>query len=119
MKKFTVALSVLLLCLLALPAFAADKAAPVAGSWTGWITDSHCAEKGANDKHTKDCAAKCLKEGGKLMFMNSADKKMYEIDKAGNDMAMSHVGHMVKVTGSVDGSMMKVDKIEMAEMKKM
>ncbi len=110
MKKLAVVLGVLALCLVAMPVMAASQA----GSWTGWLTDSHCAAKGANAKHTKDCAAKCMKDGGKMQFVNDADKKIYDIDKAHWDAAVDHVGHLVKVTGSVDGTSITVEKIEMA-----
>ena len=33
------------------------------GSWTGYISDSACGAKGANDKHAA-CAEKCVKDKG-------------------------------------------------------
>jgi hypothetical protein len=33
------------------------------GSWTGWVTETHCAAAGAKTAH-KDCALKCIKEKG-------------------------------------------------------
>jgi len=33
------------------------------GSWTGWISDSQCGVKGANDK-AGECTTKCVKEHG-------------------------------------------------------
>lgn len=110
MRKVAVLLGVLALCLVAMPV----SAAPQAGSWKGWITDSHCGVKGASEKHTQNCAEKCLKDNGKLQFVADADKKIYDIDKAHWDAAMSHVGHLVTVTGSVDGSAITVEKIEPA-----
>jgi len=110
MKKLAVVLGVLALCLIAMPVMAAGTA----GSWTGWVTDSHCGLKGAGAKHTASCAEKCVKDGGKLQFVNDADKKTYDIDKAHYEAAMAHVGHRVTVTGSVDGSALTVEKIEAA-----
>jgi hypothetical protein len=75
----------------------------------GLVTDSHCGLKGAGAKHTASCAEKCVKDGGKLQFVNDADKKIYDIDKAHYEAAMAHVGHMVTVTGSVDGSALTVE----------
>jgi hypothetical protein len=89
---------------LAAPSFAAE-------SWTGWITDSHCGAKGANAKHSKACVEKCAKDG-KVVFYNNADQKLYDIDKA--DLALEHVGHEVTVTGTLDGSSIKVDSIAAA-----
>lgn len=115
MRKVAILLCLTLLALVALPALAADAPKPAANSWTGWFTDSHCGAKGADAKHTKACVEKCVKEGGKVMFMNSADKKLYEVDKDHATAAMDHVGHEVKVTGTVEGTTIHVDKIEMVE----
>jgi hypothetical protein len=103
--------SIVLLTLLVMAAFAVAQAG-TAGSWTGWITDDHCAAKGAKAEH-KDCAIKCLGNGGKLVFYNPADEKIYSLDK--QDVAEKHLGHEVTVKGEVDGSAIKVQSIEMAK----
>lgn len=108
MRKTIALLALLLISIAALPALAGD--AKPAESWTGWITDNHCGAKGANAQHTKDCVASCTKGGGKVVFYNNADQKIYEIDKA--DVALDHVGHEVVVTGVLDGGKIKVEKIE-------
>src|SRR5436190_5383629 len=110
MKKLAVVLGVLALCLVAMPVMAAGTA----GTWTGWVTDSHCGVKGANAKHTAACAEKCVEEGSKLQFVNDADKKVYDIDKAHSQAAMGHIGHMVTVTGWVDGTNLTVEKSDAA-----
>jgi len=97
---------VLALCAAAL-VFAAD------GSWTGYISDSMCGAKGANEKHA-DCAAKCVKEhGAKYVFVNDTDKKVYAIDA--QDKVAAHAGHHVIVKGTVDGDNLKLTSIEMAK----
>ena len=97
---------VLALCAAAL-VFAAD------GSWTGYISDSMCGAKGANEKHA-DCAAKCVKEhGAKYVFVNDTDKKVYAIDA--QDKVAAHAGHHVIVRGTVDGDNLKLTSIEMAK----
>jgi hypothetical protein len=106
MKRTTV----VLLTLLILTTFAVASAG-TKGSWTGWITDDHCGAKGAKAEH-KDCAIKCLGNGGKLVFYNPADEKIYTLDK--QDAAEKHLGHEVKVNGEADGSAIKVESIEMA-----
>ncbi len=105
MRKITsFSLVFALALLLAAPSFAAE-------SWTGWITDSHCGAKGANAKHSKDCVEKCAaSKDGKVVFFNNADQNLYDIDKT--DLALTHVGHEVKVTGTVEGKSIKVDSIE-------
>ena len=86
-------------------AFAAD------GSWTGYISDSDCGVKGADEKHAA-CATKCVKEhGAKYVFVNDADKKVYAIDD--QDKVAAHAGHHVTVKGSVDGGNLKLTSIEM------
>ncbi len=79
--------------------FAAD------GTWTGYISDSQCGAKGANEKHA-DCAAK-------YVFVNDADKKVYAIDD--QDKVAAHAGHHVTVTGSVSGDSLKLTSLSMAK----
>jgi hypothetical protein len=83
------------------------------GSWTGYISDSHCGAKGAKDGHA-DCATKCVKEhGGNYVFVNDADHKVYNIDN--QEKAAAHAGHHVTVKGSVDGDNLKLASIDMAK----
>jgi hypothetical protein len=72
------------------------------GSWTGWITDSHCAAKGASASHA-DCATKCVKDkGASWQFINSADKSVWSLsDQAA---AGKMVGKEVTVKGTADAS---------------
>lgn len=108
MKKITIAMVCLVAALaLTLPL----SAAPTAGSWTGWITDSHCGASGAKAEH-KGCAEKCVKGGSSLLLYNSADKKLYKLDK--QDLALQHLGHEVTVTGKVDGDSIAVESITKA-----
>lgn len=110
MKKAVVAALIVFAITLALPL---AHAGAMKGSWTGWITDESCGAKGAKAEH-KDCAMKCLENGGKLVFYNTADEKLYALDNQG--LAKEHLGHEVKVTGEVDGTAIKVASIEKAEM---
>ena len=81
------------------------------GSWTGWVTDTHCGAKGDNAKHV-DCAKKCVKQmGAKFALYTPADKKVYVLDP--QDKAADHAGHHVKVNGTVEGDTIKVTSIEM------
>lgn len=83
----------------------------LAGEWSGWITDEHCAAKGAKAEHV-DCAKKCYGNGAKLVFYNTGDEKIYSLDN--QDLAAQHLGHEVKVTGEAEGSAIKVSAIEPA-----
>ena len=92
--------------------FAAALAMASDGSWTGWISDSQCGVKGANDK-AGECTTKCVKEhGAKYVFVNDADQKVYVIDD--QDKVAAHAGHHVTVKGSVDGDKLKLSSIDMA-----
>src|SRR5215813_13552719 len=84
------------------------------GSWTGYITDAKCGVKGAHEG-ASECAAKCVKEGAKLVFVNDADKKVYAIDA--QDKVAEHAGHHVTVKGSVEGDTLKLESVEMAPKK--
>ena len=112
MKRTAILLCALVLSLVALPLLA-DEAA-TQGTWTGYFTDSHCGAKGASAKHSKECVSKCLADGGKLVFYNSGDQKLYNLDEAGAKMGLDHVGKEVKVTGTVAGDTITVEKIEAA-----
>lgn len=107
MKKVLIALAAIAAIALLVPAFAA--ADHHAGSWTGWVTDDHCAAKGAKAEHAS-CAKKCLENGGKLVFYNSADEKIYGLDN--QKLAEEHIGHEVVVKGTVEGDSIKVESID-------
>ena len=79
-----------------------------AATWTGWITDENCGAKGANADH-KSCALKCAGKGGKLVFYNNADKKIYKLDN--QDAAKENIGHECVVSGDADGDSIKVSSI--------
>ena len=103
--KFATSMA-LVLCAATLT-FAAD------GTWTGYISDSHCGAKGAKAGH-EECAAKCVKEhDAKYVFVNDADHKVYAIDA--QDKVAEHAGHHVTVKGTVDGDNLKLANIEMAK----
>jgi hypothetical protein len=104
-KALYLALAVVALTLV-LPAGTA-----LADSWTGWISDDHCGAQGAKAGH-EDCARKCIKDGGKYVFVNSADKKVFAIDN--QNLASQHLDHEVTLSGSVQGESITVSSIEKA-----
>jgi hypothetical protein len=98
---------------LALAFCSATLALGADGTWTGYISDSHCGAKGANERHA-ECAAKCVKEqGASYVFVNDADHKVYKIEN--QDRVVAHAGHHVTVKGSIDGDSLKVGSISMAQ----
>jgi Protein of unknown function (DUF5818) len=101
MKK-SLFIAALAFALVLLPATAA-----LADSWTGRISDDHCGAGGAKDGHAA-CAKKCVGAGGKYVFV-TADSKVFAIDN--QELASQHLDHEVVVTGSVDGTNIKVESI--------
>jgi hypothetical protein len=83
------------------------------GTWTGYISDSHCGAKGARENHA-DCATKCAKEkGASYVFVNDADHQVYNLDA--QEKVAEHAGHHVTLSGKADGDTIKIAKIEMAK----
>jgi|SRR5215475_12073837 len=78
-------------------AAAADKAKT---EWTGYVTDTHCASKGASKDHTAACVEKCMKAGSKAQIWDDADKKAYDLDDFSK--VKSLMGSKVTVKGTLD-----------------
>lgn len=85
---------------LALSAGLSAAAEKAKGEWTGYITDTHCASKGASKEHTAGCIEKCMKSGSKAQIWDEADKKAYDLDDFGKVKAL--VGSKVTVRGTLD-----------------
>ncbi|HET8668010.1 MAG TPA: hypothetical protein VFM10_08525 [Terriglobales bacterium] len=85
----------------------AAMAAPDAGSWNGWVSDSKC--RGAD--HSAACVKKCLAAGNAMVFVDDADKSVLPI--ANPDSLAGHEGHHVKVQGTVENGKLNVSKVEM------
>jgi hypothetical protein len=85
-------------------------AAPKDQSYSGWISDSKCAAKGANAAHA-GCAKKCLEAGEKPVLVADGDQKVMAIDNP--DAVKDQAGQHVKVSGTVSSSgALHVDKVE-------
>lgn len=112
--KRTIALLACLAVLSLVVAPVAAAAAGTAGTWNGWITDEKCGAKGANAAH-KACAASCADKGAKLELYNTADKKLYKLDK--QDVARQNLGYEVTVKGTATGDSIAVDSIAAAAAK--
>jgi len=90
-------------------------AASMDGSWTGWVTDTHCGEKGAKAGHA-ECAAKCVKEGGKYALFNPADKTLWVLSNQTEAAKMA--GKEVTVKGKADTEKKTIEVSSMMEAKK-
>jgi len=84
-------------------------------SWDGWISDSKCGAKGANEAHAA-CAKKCVDAGAKEVLVTDKDQKV--VDIANPDAVKGHEGHHVELMGTMtaDGSI-HVDKVKMLSQK--
>lgn len=103
MKKFVVTF-----CLAAVSAFA--------GTWNGTVVDVMCKGKDLAS-HTKECALGCAKSGFGLV---TSDGQFYKFDESGNSKAVAALKKTskdkdlkAKVTGTMDGDVIKVDSIQM------
>jgi hypothetical protein len=96
-KKTSAILACLALAAALGTALAADAKA---GSWTGFITDSHCGKAAASKDHDADCVEKCVKGGATAQLVSDADGKTYALD--GWDKVKGLVGVRVTLTGSLD-----------------
>jgi hypothetical protein len=76
------------------------------GTWTGYISDSHCGVKGNNDGHA-DCAKKCIK-GGALPVLVVGDK-VYTISNP--KKVSKYIGDKVTITGTMTGDAINIDTV--------
>ncbi len=93
----------------------ASLASAKSKTWTGWISDSGCAAKGAAAEH-KDCAMKCVREkGAKYVFVNSETKQVLAIHNQ-DAVKEENLGMEVKVTGDfMKDKSIHVEKINAAK----
>lgn len=91
--------------------FAAGSIMAADTALTGYISDSQCGAKGANEG-AAECTVKCVKGGAKYVFVNDGDQKVYAVDA--QDKVAAHAGHHVTVKGAVEGDSIKLSGIQMA-----
>jgi hypothetical protein len=72
------------------------------GAWSGWVTDTACAEKGASASHA-DCAVKCVKEkGAKWALYDPATKSVVVLEGDAAKDAEKFAGKEVTVKGTLN-----------------
>lgn len=97
---------VLGLCLAAVSGWSAEM--------TGYISDSNCGAKNANNSaDAQECARACVKGGADPVFVSEKDQKVYKI--ADKNKVMGHVGHKVVVTGDVKGETLTVASLKITK----
>ena len=97
----------------------------LAAEITGYVSDAKCAASGAKAKTAaewikpaafENCVKDCVnKEGSEAVFVTE-DNKMLKFDAASLDKMKAHLGHKVRVTGSVAGNVLKVDSVTMLKL---
>ncbi|HKP39323.1 MAG TPA: DUF5818 domain-containing protein [Pyrinomonadaceae bacterium] len=83
-------------------------------SIVGYISDNHCGLKhmaGMGDD--KSCTLMCVKNG-KFVLADRDHKRVYQLDKVGQEKAREFAGQKVKVTGRKTGRTIRVTMIEAA-----
>ena len=106
-KAVSRALLVALIVSLASFAYAGDA---VEGSWTGFVTDTGCGEKGAKAEHAA-CAHKCVKGGAKYALYTAADKQVWVLSN--QEEAGKMAGKEVTVKGKADKEKMTIEVASM------
>ncbi len=112
------------LTLVALALSAVTALLAPAAQLTGYISDERCAVSGSkaktaaewiNPAQFEQCAKRCVKAGSPAVFVTD-DNKILKIDAGSLEKVTPHIGHKVSVTGTVDGSTLKVDSISSLKM---
>lgn len=76
----------------------------------GWVSDSQCGAKGANQGHA-NCMNKCVSKGAKYVIVTDGDNKVLTVDNP--DALKGHEGHHIAASGTVTGDSIHVDSMKM------
>lgn len=76
----------------------------------GWVSDSKCGVKGANES-AAECTKKCIEKGASAVIVTDKDQKILIVDNP--DSIKEHYGHHVAVTGHIDGDKIHIDGVKM------
>jgi hypothetical protein len=80
----------------------------------GYISDNHCGLKHMDGMESdKACVLMCV-ANGKFVLADRVHKKVYQLDKVGQDKAREFAGQRVKIKGRITGSTIRVATIEAA-----
>ena len=91
----------------------AQKKQPAEKTLVGYVSDNHCGLKhiaGMGDD--KSCTLACVKNNGKFVLADRDHKRVYQLDKTGQEKAQEFAGQKVKVIGRVTGKTIHVTSIE-------
>ena len=92
----------------------AQKTQPPEKTLIGYVSDNHCGLKHMADMgDDKSCTLMCVKNG-KFVLADRDHKRVYKLDKTGQEKAREFAGQKVKVTGRLSGKTIRVTAIEAA-----
>ncbi len=101
-KVLLLGVALLVLCCIS---WAQDK------SWTGVVSDSHCAAKHSTASDAAaSCVAKCVSGGAQYVLVSEG--KVYQLGS--QDKFKDFAGKSVKVTGSEDNGVINPSAVEAA-----
>ncbi|MBV9033919.1 MAG: hypothetical protein JO182_05445 [Acidobacteriaceae bacterium] len=81
---------------------------------TGYVSEAHCGAKHSSvSEANSKCIAGCLKGGADPVLVRYG--KILTFDTDSKEKAKAFAGQNVKVNGTVEGSMIKVESISKAE----
>ena len=77
---------------------------------TGYVSDAHCgaAHNAPSEANTK-CINACLKKGSDPVLVSNG--KVMKFDEDSKDKAKTYAGENVKIDGTMDGDIVKVNSI--------
>ena len=81
-------------------------------TFTGYISDNHCGLKHMEGMESdKACVLMCVTHG-KFVLADRDHKKVYQLDKVGQQKALDLAGQKVKITGRRTGQTIRVVTIQ-------
>jgi hypothetical protein len=101
--------NILLIALLA--TIGTDGTLAAERAWTGTISDTMCGAKhGMANMSDRECTQMCTAHGAQYALISEG--KVYTLKNHDADLK-THAGHVVNLTGDLNGNTIKVSKVEM------
>lgn len=81
---------------------------------TGYVSEAHCgAAHNAPSAANSKCIDTCLKKGSDPVLVSNG--KVMKFDADSKDKAKAFAGQNVRIDGSMDGDMVKINSIDKAQ----
>ncbi len=90
----------------------AQKTKPAGRTLRGFVSDNQCGlERMPGMGDDESCTLMCAKNG-KFVLADRDHKRVYQLDKTGQEKAREFAGQKVKVTGRITGKTIRVSAIK-------